>query len=183
VTHKRQDALPVRAFLLSEVLDFVRRARKCAGVRRITLVGSLATDKRDPKDADVLVTVDDDADLTTLAAAGRRLKGRAQSQNKGADIFLANPSGNYIGRTCHWRDCRPGIRMSCDAGHCGRRAFLHDDLGTVKLDSALVRSPPIELWPTVVRRVPVPGDVEKLLLMALELRVHAECGNDAQPAV
>jgi hypothetical protein len=51
---------------------------------------------------------------------------------------------------------------------------LHDDLGAVKLDSALVRSPPIELWPTVVRRVPVPGDVEELLLKVLELRVHAQ---------
>jgi len=174
VMHMRQDTLPIRAFLLSEVLDFVHRARKCAGVTQIALVGSLATDKRDPKDADVLVTVDDGADLSTLATAGRRLKGRAQSQNKGADIFLANRSGNYIGRTCHWRECAPGIRMSCDARHCGIRPFLHDDLDTVKLDAALVRSPPIELWPSVVRRVPVPRDVEELLLKTLELLVHGE---------
>src|SRR3990172_10657972 len=109
----------IRAFLLSEVLHFVERARACPGVQRIALVGSLARDKDDPKDADVLVTVDDDADLTPLATAGRRLKGRAQSRNKGADmgadIFLANPSGKYIGRTCHWRECYPGIRASCDA--------------------------------------------------------------------
>ena len=164
----RQDTVPIRTFLLSEILDFVHRARECAGVRRIALVGSLATDKRDPKDADMLVTVDDGVDLSALAAAGRRLKGRAQSQNKGADIFLANRSGNYIGRTCHWRECLPGIRMSCDARHCGRRHFLHDDLDAVKLDSALVKSPPIDLWPIVVRRVPVPGDVEELLLKALE---------------
>lgn len=89
----------------------------------------------------MLVTVDDDADLRTLAAAGRRLKGRAQSQNKGADIFLASRSGNYIGWTCHWRECAPGIRMSCDARNCGTRPFLHDDLDAVKLDAALVKSP------------------------------------------
>jgi predicted nucleotidyltransferase len=83
----------VRSFLLSEVSRFVKFARRCPGVRRIALVGSLTTDKRDPKDADVLVTVDDDADLTALATAGRRLKGRAQSRSKGADIFLADPSG------------------------------------------------------------------------------------------
>jgi predicted nucleotidyltransferase len=170
----RQDTVPIRAFLLSEVLEFVHRVGKCAGVRRIALVGSLATDKRDPKDADVLVTVDDGADLRTLAAAGRRLKGRAQSQNKGADIFLASRSENYIGRTCHWRECAPGIRMSCDARNCGTRPFLHDDLDAVKLDAALIKCPPIELWPSVVRRVLVPGDVEELLLKALELQVHGE---------
>lgn len=88
---------PIRAFLLTEVRRFAERARAYPGVRRIALIGSLARDKDDPKDADVLVTVDDDADLTSLATAGRRLKGRAQSRNKGADIFLADPSGNYIG--------------------------------------------------------------------------------------
>ncbi len=159
---------PIRVFLLSEVLLFVKRARVCPGVRRIALVGSLAKDKEDPKDADVLVTVDDDADLTALAAAGRRLKGRAQSRNKGADIFLADPSGNYIGRTCRWRECYPGIRASCDARHCGHRAFLHDDLDAVTLDAALVKAPPLELWPTVVRRAQLPSDVETQLVQRLQ---------------
>lgn len=103
------------------------------------------TDKGDPKDADVLVTVEDAADLTPLAAAGRKLKGRAQSRNKGADIFLADPSGNYIGRTCHWRECHPGIRASCDARHCGLRAFLHDDLDADMLEAALINMPPLEI--------------------------------------
>jgi len=155
--------LTIRAVLLAEVRQFVERARFFPGVRRIALIGSLATDKEDPKDADVLVTVNDDADLTPLATAGRRLKGHAQSRNKGADIFLADPSGNYIGRICHWRECRPGIRASCDARHCGRRAFLHDDLDDVTLDASLIKTPPLELWPKIVRRVELPGDVETLL--------------------
>jgi hypothetical protein len=163
---------PIRAFLLSEVLRFVERARACPGVRRIALVGSLARDKDDPKDADVLVTIDDDADLASLATAGRSLKGRAQSRNKGADIFLADPSGMYIGRTCHWRECLPGIRASCDARHCGRRAFLHDDLDAVTLDPALIKAPPLELWPAVVRRAPLPSDVETQLVQPLQKR-HA----------
>ena len=72
---------PIRSFLLSEVLRFVERARLCPGVRRIALVGSLVTHKAEPKDADVLVAVENAADLTELAAAGRKLKGRAQSRN------------------------------------------------------------------------------------------------------
>ena|SRR5258705_914593 len=158
----------IRCFLLQEVLRFVERAHTLPGVRRIALVGSLARDKDDPKDADVLVTVDDNADLTSLATAGRKLKGHAQSRNKGADIFLADLSGNYIGRTCHWRECRPGIRRACDARHCGRRAFLHDDLDDVTLDQALVIAPPLELWPKVIRRVTLPMDVEAQLVEPFE---------------
>jgi hypothetical protein len=158
----------IRSFLLLEVLRFVRYARECNGVRRVALVGWLARQKTDPKDADVLVVVEDNADLAPLAAAGRRLKGRAQSRNKGADIFLANPAGEYIGRTCHWRECQPGIRASCDARHCGRRPFLHDDLDDVSLDAALITAPPLEMWPNVVRRGQLPGDVEVELVKPLQ---------------
>jgi hypothetical protein len=172
MTLRGEDSPSIRAFLLSQVLEFVGRACTCPGVTRISLVGSLTTSKPNPKDADVLVTVDDEADLMALAAAGRRLKGRAQSHSAGADIFLADPSGRYIGRTCHWRECWFGKRISCDAQHCGRRHFLHDDLWVIKLDSVLVKNPPIDLWPTVVRRVQVPEDVEGLLLKGLEVEVH-----------
>jgi hypothetical protein len=161
--------LTIREVLLAEVRQFVERARFFPGVQRIALIGSLATEKSDPKDADVLVTVDDDADLTPLATAGRKLKGHAQTRNKGADIFLADPSNNYIGRTCHWRDCRPGIRASCDARHCGRRAFLHDDLDDVALDASLIEAPPLELWPKIVRRVELPSDVETMLVQPIEM--------------
>jgi predicted nucleotidyltransferase len=158
----------IRTVLLSEIRQFVEHVRFFPGVRRIALIGSLTTGKDDPKDADVLVTVDDDTDLTHLAAAGRRLKGHAQSRNKGADIFLADPSGNYIGRICHWRECRPGIRASCDAGHCGQRPFLHDDLDDVTLDASLIKAPPLELWPKTVRRAEMPDDVETQLVQPIE---------------
>jgi hypothetical protein len=161
--------LSIRGFLLSEVLRFVKFAHTCQGVRRVAVIGSLARNKDDPKDADVLVTVQDNADLAPLAAAGRRLKGRAQSKNRGADIFLADPSGNYIGRTCHWRDCHPGVRASCDARHCGRRQFLHDDLDDVTLDAAIINAPPLELWPNIVRRIELPKDVEEQLVQPFEL--------------
>ena len=140
------------------------------GVTRIALIGSLGTQKAAPKDADVLVTVTPDSSLDQLAKAGRALKGFAQTRNSGADIFLGNLDGQYIGRICHWRDRRPGIRVVCRAQHCGRREFLNDDLQDVCLSSSLVSAPPIELWPSVVRRIAVPADVDDVLLGRLQAR-------------
>ena len=154
-------AEPRRALLLA-VRAFVQAAGGCAGVRRIALVGSLTTDKPIPKDADVLVIIAGAMDLAELARAGRRLKGEAQHINLGADIFLADEGGCYLGRICHYRECHP--RVACRARHCGRREHLNDDLDVVTLSKELVAAPPVDLWPNVVRRVPMPPDVETLLL-------------------
>ena len=157
----------IREKTLRGVLVFVREAVAIEGVRRIGLLGSIITGKSNPKDVDLLVTVTDEADLAPLAKCTRQLQGRVQGLNRGTDVFLADESGRYLGRICKWRRCGPGIRASCYALHCGRRHYLHDDLGTVKLDSALVAEPPVQLWPTVIRRCPLPDDVE-LLLAELE---------------
>ena len=56
---------------------------------------------------------------------GRSLKGKAQSQNSGVDIFLANPEGEYHWpRYVHWREM-PAFTFGsiCDAQHCGKREF------------------------------------------------------------
>jgi len=158
---------PAREHLLDGVLAFVRAASQLPGVKRIALIGSLTTSEPEPKDADVLVTVGDDMDLALLAKAGRRLAGHAQQLNRGADVFLANEAGEYLGRTCHWRECGPGIRQSCDALHCGRRHYLHDDLDSVRLQANVVKEPPIELWPALLARVQAPHDVEEHLLAPL----------------
>jgi predicted nucleotidyltransferase len=152
-----------RLQLLDAVRRFVVGARELAGVRRIALLGSIVTIKPNPKDIDVLVVVTDDADLTPLATCARRLQGQAQSFNRGADVFLADEQGSYLGRTCHWRDCRPGVRQSCDALHCGRRPYLHDDLHAIKLSGTVVRFPPVTLWPKVERRDELPADVEEVV--------------------
>src|SRR5439155_1461980 len=107
---------------------------------------------------------EDGADLKPLAALSRKLLGRTQRMNRGADVFLVSPSGRYLGRVCLWRRCGPGIRASCDAWHCGQRLYLHDDFGDVRLDDGLVVAPPVELWSDVVVRIPVPEDVEHGLL-------------------
>lgn len=164
---KPEEPLPLRTFLLIGVLRFTLAALKLRGVSRVSLVGSLATPKVTPKDADVLVSVASDCELERLAKAGRALKGYAQTRNSGADIFLASPDGRYIGRTCGWRECWPGIRVACRALHCGEVPFLNDDLQVVSLAPTLIAAPPIDLWPQIVRRIDVPADVEQWLLAPL----------------
>ena len=161
-----------RAHLLEAVLAFVLNAKKVSGVLRIAMIGSLATSKPVPKDADVLVTIDANMDLAPLAQLGRRLKGRAQNINLGADIFLANASNQYLGRICHYRECHP--RMACRALHCGAREHLNDDLQVVTLSETLIGAPTIELWPQVSARGAVPADTEALLLSRLREREVAE---------
>jgi hypothetical protein len=158
-------AEPRRRLLLA-VFAFVRFARDCPGVQRISLLGSILTAKAIPKDVDVLVTIDAAMDLTRLAHSGRRLMGRAQTINLGADIFLADTTGRYLGRICHYRECHP--RVLCHAQHCGQRDHLNDDLHIVTLSQELIASPPLELWPKVIRRLSVPADVEEALLNKLE---------------
>ena len=153
----------IRQQMLAGVLRFVGAVEPIVGVRRIGLIGSIVTAKPTPKDVDLLVVVSDDADLAPLATCARRLQGGVQGLNHWADVFLADERRRYLGRTCTWRECRLGIRASCDALHCGRRPYLHDDLGEVRLTQALIENPPVQLWPPVVRRIPVPRDVEDLL--------------------
>jgi hypothetical protein len=175
-----------REGLLAGLQRFVLEARHVAGVREIALVGSIVTTKENPKDVVVLVIVTDDADLTRLAAHARRLQGHAQSLNRGADVFLANDRLEYIGRTCRWRDCRPGIRRACDARHCGRRPHLHDDVDTVTLSQAVVAAPPATLWPVVTptaavrRRTSRRGDRTHRLTSTRRCQLRAG-GSAAEP--
>jgi len=99
-----------RQQLLSFAIEFIQTVMNLNGITRIAMFGSLTTNKPDPKDADLLITVKNDLDLSRLAKAGRRLQGRAQSLNRGGEVFLANPDNKYIGRICPWKDCGPGAR-------------------------------------------------------------------------
>ena len=119
-----------------------------------------------PKDADLLVTIEGAMDLAKLARAGRGLQGHAQSMNLGADVFLADRDGRYLGRICGFRECHP--RRLCRARTCGVRQHLNDDFDVVTLPKELIAAPPVDLWPAVVRRAALPPDVESLLLMELE---------------
>jgi len=96
----------VRPHLLAATLTFVRAAREVHGVTRIALIGSLATREPSPKDVDLLVTVAPEADLSPLAALGRKLRANAGAgTGRGGEVFLADPAGTYLGRLCEWREC------------------------------------------------------------------------------
>jgi len=155
----------LRVFLLKEVRRFVNHASKLAGVERMALLGSLTTKKINPKDADVLVTIRPEVDIDTLAALGRRLKGKDQSRNSGADIFLCNPEGEYIGRTCAFRECHPRVR--CSGTQCARGTKICNDFDVVCLNQDIIREPPLILWPSIERKLPLPEDVEDFLIRQL----------------
>ena len=153
---------PIRHFLLREALNFIHSASKLEGVRRIALIGSLTTGKPKPKDLDLLITIEATVNMAELAAIGRKAKGRLQSQNSGADIFLCNEAGEYLGRTCSYRECH--VRMACRGMQCRPGSHLCDDLEVVTLSPDLIRDPPCILWPAITYREPIPKDVKELLL-------------------
>jgi len=166
----------VRETLLDAGVWFIESVLACPGVLGIALIGSIVTPKKNPKDIDLVLYIADDADLIQVAALARRLKGRLQAHNLGADAFLANANREYLGRTCSWNDCRPGVRASCDALNCGRRPYLHDDLTTVMLATDLVREPPVEIWPRCVLRSSIAADVKRMVA-----RIHERHNSALNP--
>ncbi len=164
-----------RECLLAAAIPFVEATSRLEGVRRIALINALTTSTPHPEGIELLVTVEDEADLVPLAAQGRKLLGRTlHCGNYGANVFIASPRSHYLGRLCQWRVCQPGERMICDALHCGRRPYLHDDLRTITLERSLIIAPPLELWPHIVTRVAVPADVEQSLLTPLMQRLDVQ---------
>ena len=150
---------PIRLHLLKGVRQFVESASQVEGVLKIAMIGSLTTEKVNPKDADVLVTIDKDVDIDRLAMFGRKLKGHGQHRNLGADIFLCNVEGEYLGRTCSFRECH--FRVRCQGSRCDEGTRIQDDFENLRLDKQTILNPPLELWPTLAKRRPVPSDVEE----------------------
>lgn len=99
--------------------------------------------------------------MEKLAELGRKFKGETQKINAGADIFLINANGKYLGRTCSWRECRPGIRMACKARHCGRVPYLYDDLQVIALPKELTANPLLVIYPKIIAKSNLPEDLIK----------------------
>ncbi len=150
-----------RAILISEGVKFFERAKTTRGVSRVALIGSILTEKESPKDIDFLLTVSADADYRQIAYIGRKLKGALQAQNLGADIFLANPEHEYIGRTCSHRECH--YRAGCGGLNCRPNSWIKTDLHLIKLDRGLVARPPLTIWPSVESLTELPSDMETMV--------------------
>lgn len=155
--------------LIVLVFEFLKECIKINGISRISIIGSLATTKEHPKDADILLNIADDLELKYLAKISRRLQGKTGELNSGADIFVADLNNKYLGRICHWKDCRFGVRQRCDALNCGKRQYLHDDLNTITLKKELIDYPPLEIYPNLIKRIEVPNDLEDGLISKLEI--------------
>jgi hypothetical protein len=160
------DGASDRDFLLRLLAKFAAAARNVPGVVRIAVIGSLTTEKLTPKDADALVTVRDNADFQKLALIGRKMKGAAQTRGRGADIFLANENGQYIGRTCSFKECHP--RVACRGSQCSQGAWICNDFDEVRLSPELIANPPVVLWPQLQVRQPVPMDLQKIVIKRFE---------------
>jgi hypothetical protein len=151
-----------REWLIDAAIDFVRKVSIVPGVSRVAFLGSLTTNKSNPKDADVLVTINEQADIEVISKLGRSLKGKTQQINRGADIFLANTSHDYLGRTCNWRECRP--RAACHGTNCWKLPgegvpFLMDDLQEITLKRELIEQPPVVVYPELMLNQVLPKDL------------------------
>lgn len=136
------------------------KALEC--VERIGLTGSITTQKTEPKDIDIVVCTVVGSDLSELATIYRKMLGSLQSIGRGIDIFIFE-KGSYIGRPCHYRECCPGIRLSCKADHCGLRPYLCDDLKVVELYSTTLTGLPVQLHPRGWCLDDVPQDVKDFM--------------------
>jgi len=161
-----------RKNLIDLTVDFLLSCRKLDGIYRIAMIGSLISDKERPKDVDLLITISDQLDLTRLAKISRRLQGKAGQLSSGADVFLTNTQNEYLGRTCIWKDCRFGARLSCDAQNCGKRKYLHDDLIDITLNKDIVENPSLVLCPKVIRNKAIPDDIENGIIKKIFNDIH-----------
>jgi len=154
--------------MLNAVKDFLPAIKAVPGVEFIGLIGSITRESPNPKDIDYVLCVMPSTDLSELGKIFRKISGRMTQIGKGADMFVFDSeNGEYLGRICSYRDCRPGIRR-CDADHCGMRAYLKDDLSTIRLPAFVRKKVPVELYPKLRYNPPdAPDDLKQILLSEL----------------
>lgn len=157
-----------RGALLLTAKWFFERAIKLESITRIALIGSICTEKKNPKDIDLLITVTSGSDITPISKLKRQMAGRIQRGLLGADIFLME-EGQYMGRPCRFREPHP--RAAC--GHEGLRCdfdrpFLCDTSCAFSLKKELLNSPPIILYPKFRASIEVPKDVQLIFNLVAE---------------
>jgi len=156
----RPDRDTDRGALLLAAKWFFNRATKLESVTRIALIGSICTDKKNPKDIDILLTIAPAADIAPISKLKRQMSGRIQRGLLGADIFLAE-EGSYIGRPCRFREPHPRVGCAQDGLRCDfNRPFLCDTSCSFELKKEVITSPPIILYPRLLTAGKIPADVQ-----------------------
>lgn len=131
-------------------------------VIQVALIGSVCTNKPNPKDIDLLVTVRPGSDLTRLARLNRKTQGRIQQGLCSAEIFVAE-DGRYVGRICRYREPWPRVicgnnKLVCDL----HKEFLCNTSNNFTLSQSLIDTPPIILYPKFSASANVPDDVRQI---------------------
>ncbi len=149
-----------RGALLLAAKWFFNRATKLESITRIALIGSICTDKKHPKDIDILLTIAPAADITPISKLKRQMGGRIQRGLLGADIFLMEED-RYIGRPCRFREPHPRVGCAQDGLRCNfDRPFLCDTSNSFELKNEVITSPPIILYPRLLAAGKIPVDVQ-----------------------
>ncbi|MCK6695783.1 MAG: hypothetical protein L6Q97_27220 [Thermoanaerobaculia bacterium] len=152
-----------RPAFIENALWFAEAAARREGVLRIALLGSITTPKPHPKDVDLLVMLKTGTPFKPISDLARKLSGKQMSvgDSSGADVFLVNEKGEYLGRTCHYRECH--YRARCEGQHCGPDSYLCDDFHIFQLRTEFIVRPPVELYPRMIVRAPLPPDLQEAL--------------------
>ncbi len=138
---------------------FFDQAKLLTEVEQIALVGSICTAKKKPKDIDFLVNIRSGADIKALATLARKLQGRIQKGNLGADVFIVE-DGKYIGRACHYKEPWPRVVCRQRALHCSlERNYLCNTANNFQLKKDVIEKPALILWPSLIINAELPGDV------------------------
>lgn len=149
-----------RGALLLAAKWFFDKAIKLQSITRIALIGSICTEKKHPKDIDILLTIAPGADIAPISKLKRQMCGRIQRGLLGSDIFLMEEE-RYIGRPCRFREPHPRVACAQDGLRCDfDKPFLCDTSCSFELKNDLINSPPITLYPKFQARVNVPADVQ-----------------------
>ena len=150
-----------RSVILDCAQWFVGEIKKLDGIKRVALIGSICTDKKNPRDIDILITIHEGTDIKRIATLKRKLQGRIQRGSLGADVFLVE-NGQYIGRPCQYKE--PWVRVVCasDKNVCSLgRPFLCDTSQNFQLSKDVVDNPPIILWPEARADIEIPCDIKE----------------------
>lgn len=159
-----------RSALLQAAKWFLENIFKRDDIEKIAFLGSICTNKKYPKDIDILVYLKPGADIESIAALKRKFQGRIDRGTMGADIFLAE-NGKYIGRACCYKE--PWVRAVCAQQKlcCNRdRIFLCDTSQSFALKPEIVANPPVVVYPDFSTESAIPNDLKEMIESVLRIK-------------